>query len=202
MPIINFLKDLNKFRRKPVDQGNKSSQSIPCQDLLSHKKILDKILTENIIPFWYPGVIDFEEGGYRLNHGFQGKWKGRANKSLVAQARTIWFFSRLTNSEYGSGDYLEAAVHGYEFLRNRMWDKQFGGFFWEVDSTGKFPTKPAKHLYGQAFVLYALSEFALASKISSAEKLAQELFHLLEIKLRRGQEMLRKWKIFLKKVLR
>ena len=170
-----------------MNQGNKSSQSIPCQDLLSHKEILEKILTENIIPFWYPEVMDYEEGGYRLNHDLQGKWKGRANKSLVAQARTVWFFSRLVNSEYGTWDHLKAAKHGYEFLRVRMWDKQYGGFFWEVDSSGKIPTKPAKHLYGQAFALYALSEFALASGDSSAEKLAHELFCFLEEKAHDAQ---------------
>jgi cellobiose epimerase len=187
MSIINPLIDLIKLWRKPLYQGKKSIQSISCQDFLPYIETLEKILTENIIPFWYPEFMDFEKGGYRLNHDIQGKWKGRSNKSLVAQARTVWFFSRLVNSEYGTQDHLKAARHGYEFLKVRMWDKEYGGFFWEVDSSGKIPTKPAKHLYGQAFALYALSEFALASGDSSSKQLAHELFYLLEKKAHDAQ---------------
>ena len=44
-----------------------------------------------------------------------------------------------------------------------MWDQQFGGFYWEVDSSGRAATRPEKHMYGQAFGLYALTEYAMAS---------------------------------------
>lgn len=143
---------------------------------------MEEILVKNIIPFWYPEAIDFEEGGYRLNHDLQGKWRGQVNKSLVAQARTLWFYSRLTNSKYGTQNYLEAAKHGYDFLRDWMWDKRHGGFYWEVDPSGKIPTKSAKHLYGQAFALYALSEFAMASNDFMPKKICHELFYLIEEK--------------------
>lgn len=150
------------------------------QDLLQCKDTLEQVLTENVIPFWYPQVIDFEDGGYRLNHDLKGNWRGPANKRLVTQARTLWFFSRLARTEYGTTKHLDAARQGYEFLRDRMCDKQFGGFYWEVDSSGNTATKPDKHLYGQAFGLYALSEYAMASGDSQAMALAQKLFNLLE----------------------
>lgn len=150
------------------------------QNLLQCKDTLERILTENIIPFWYPKVIDFEDRGYRLNHDLKGNWRGPANKHLVTQARTLWFFSRLARTEYGTTEHLDAARQGYEFLRDRMCDKQFGGFYWEVDSSGNTATKPDKHLYGQAFGLYALSEYAVASGDSQATALAQKLFSLLE----------------------
>jgi len=144
------------------------------------QKIIERILTENILPFWYPQIIDSEEGGYGLNHDPQGRWKGQTNKQLVTQARTVWFFSRLANTRYGKNGHLEAARHGYEFLCNHMWDRQFGGFYWEVDSADQIATEPNKHLYGQAFGLYALSEYAIASGDSSATALAGELFSILE----------------------
>ena len=149
-------------------------------NLAQSYKILEKILTDNILPFWYPQVIDLEDGGYRLNHDFQGNWKGKTNKEFVHQARTVWFFSRVANTKYGTSDHLEAARHGYNFLINSLWDKQFGGFYWEVDSSGKVATKPDKHLYGQAFGIYALSEYALATGDNSAIALVRELFNLLE----------------------
>ncbi len=150
------------------------------QDVHRSQEVLERILNQNLLTFWYPQVIDSEDGGYRLNHDLQGKWKGRANKRLVTQARTVWFFSRLARTRYGKNGHLEAAQHGYEFLCNQMWDRQFGGFYWEVDSSGESATEPNKHLYGQAFGLYALSEYAIASGDSSATVLARELFSLLE----------------------
>ena len=48
--------------------------------------------------------------------------------------------------------------HGYRFLKEKMWDAKNGGFYWEVDASGNQKLKSRKHLYGQAFGLYALSE--------------------------------------------
>jgi mannose/cellobiose epimerase-like protein (N-acyl-D-glucosamine 2-epimerase family) len=169
------------YSRNVIFQLNPQSSSWSTQqDFHGSQEVLEQILTQNILPFWYPHVIDSEDGGYRLNHDLQGKWKGRTNKRLVTQARTVWFFSRLARTRYGKNEHLEAAQHGYEFLYNQMWDRQFGGFYWEVDSSGENATGPNKHLYGQAFGLYALSEYAITSGDSSATVLARELFSLLE----------------------
>jgi mannobiose 2-epimerase len=63
-----------------------------------------------------------------------------------------------------------------------MWDSEYGGFFWEVHPTGREATLSGKHVYGQAFGLYALSEYARASSDPEALKTAQELFTILERK--------------------
>jgi mannobiose 2-epimerase len=63
-----------------------------------------------------------------------------------------------------------------------MWDKANSGFVWEVDATGTKPTQPGKHLYGQAFALYALSEYYLASQSKEALDLASELFRTIDTK--------------------
>lgn len=163
------------------------SQQAYCpnkQDFLRKQEALERILVQNILPFWYPKVIDSEYGGYCLNHDLQGKWKGVTDKHIVSQARTLWFFSRMTNSRFSKKEYLEAARHGYEFLRGRMWDSQSGGFYWEVDPCGINVKRPHKHLYGQAFGLYALSEYAIASGDDSAVMLARELFDILESRCR------------------
>ena len=145
------------------------------------------ILLENIVPFWYPQTVDAEYGGYHLNHDERGDWLGPAGKGLVTQARMVWFFARLHNEGYGAEEYLEAARVGFEFMRDRMWDRVFGGFFWEMDTTGRIGTKPHKHLYGQAFALYALSEYIEATRDTSAVRLAGELFELLETRAHDGE---------------
>jgi cellobiose epimerase len=170
------------FRQlKPFPQSDPRSITAPANEELDRvKEILQRILFENILPFWYPRVIDSEYGGYRLNHDFQGIWKGSTGKFLVSQSRTLWFFSRITRSKFGEEKYLEAAKHGYRFLVEKLWDKKFGGFFWETDPSGEKANKTHKLLYGQAFALYALSEYGDASGDESAIALADNLFRILE----------------------
>ncbi len=180
-------KNFSSFGKAPGKPISPVGYRPTQENLLQSKQQLERILTENILPFWYPQVIDVTDGGYRLNHDLHGKCKGRANKHLVTQARTVWFFSRLARSPYGTNAHLDAARHGYVFLRDWLWDKDFGGFYWEVDSSGHVAAKPDKHLYGQAFGLYALSQYAIASGDPSAAALAQALFALLEARAHDSQ---------------
>jgi cellobiose epimerase len=143
---------------------------------------LEKNLTNSIIPFWYPKTIDRANGGYLLNHDLNGRLKSGGTKMIVTQSRMIWFFSRLSRAQRGPADSLEAAEVGYRFLKEKMWDRTNGGFYWEVNLAGDTKLRPKKHLYGQAFGLYALSEYYLASGRQEALDLAVELFNLMEAK--------------------
>ncbi|MBM3279747.1 MAG: AGE family epimerase/isomerase [Candidatus Handelsmanbacteria bacterium] len=149
-------------------------------DTTGVRQRLETLLLENLLPFWYPGTVDQQAGGYAFNHDVAGKWQGPSPKALVTQARAVWFFSRLYNSPYGKPEHREAARHGFAFLRDRMWDSEYGGFYWEVSEKGTQATKPDKHLYAQGFGLYALAEYIRASQDPQAKQLAGELFHLLE----------------------
>lgn len=143
-----------------------------------------RILERNVLPFWYPRVVDAENGGYTLHHGQHGDWLGPSPKGIVGQSRTLWFFSRLAERTPGAKHFLEAAHAGFAFLRDRLWDDIHGGFFWEVDFDGSVPLKVDKHLYGQAFGIYALSAYAHASGSSQARTMATALFGLLESRAR------------------
>lgn len=140
---------------------------------------LRTLLVENIVPFWLGQTVD-PEGGFRQNHDVKGRWSGPCPKHIVGQARETWFFARLARSRYGTPTYREVARHGFDFLRRSLWDSEHGGFFWEVDATGKLPTLPDKHLYGQSFGLYALSEYTSATGDPTALKLADKLFSLMD----------------------
>ncbi len=144
------------------------------------KAELERILTQNIIPFWFPGCIDRETGGFRLNHDKNGQWLGPGPKALVTQSRTVWFFARLANSPYGRPEHVEAALHGFRFLADKMWDPEYGGFFWMVDERGEKPVMEKKHIYGQSFALYALSELYRAAPRADVLDLARKTFQVLE----------------------
>jgi mannobiose 2-epimerase len=146
---------------------------------------LERLLFENMLPYWYPGVIDEVGGGYRgCDIGEQSE---SSHRKLMRQCRTLWFFARLARSPYGNDEFLDAARHGYEFLVERFLDEEFGGYHWAVDGEGRpvadHPQVGAallvKDMCGQSFALYALSEFALASGSAEVESRARELFGVI-----------------------
>lgn len=139
-------------------------------------------LKSNIASFWYPKCLDRQHGGYIIGFGPQGELEAGGTKMIVTQARTVWLFSRMARAGYSRKEYLAAADWGYRFLKEKMWDPKNGGFYWEVDATGKQKLKPKKHLYGQAFALYAISEYYLASQEKEALDFAIRFFNLLEAK--------------------
>ncbi|HET8549438.1 MAG TPA: AGE family epimerase/isomerase [Bryobacteraceae bacterium] len=135
---------------------------------------------DNIVRFWYPNTLDRANGGYIINHDAKGTPNPAGSKGIVTQARQVWLFSRLAREGYRRGEMLEAAQHGFRFLRDRMWDQRYGGFYWEVDATGAKSIRPKKHMYGQSFGLYAVSEYYLASKDKAALDLANDIFRRWE----------------------
>ncbi len=143
------------------------------------------VLLDNIASFWYPRSIDTLNGGYHLNFDAAGRPAPEEGRLIVSQARMVWFFSRLAREGYEKpgaftkADLLAAARHGYGYLRDTMWDKEHGGFYWMTSASGRV-TAPNKHLYGQAFGLYALSEYYLATGDREALELATRLFEILE----------------------
>jgi mannobiose 2-epimerase len=143
---------------------------------------LEKILKENIAAFWLSKSLDGKNGGYTINFGPRGEPKGPGVKMVVSQARNVWLFSRLARAGYGGKECLAAAEHGYRFLKEKMWDRKNGGFYWQVDATGATKLQSKKHLYGQAFALYAISEYYLATKKREALDFAIQLFMLIEAK--------------------
>lgn len=156
-----------------------AQQAIPPDVPREMRRALD----ENIHQFWHPKSIDTQLGGYRMHFGPDGAPKGDGPKGLVVQARMVWYFARMARAGYGDkAANLKAADHGYRFLTGRMWDAKHGGFAWEVDAAGTVKTKPKKHMYGQSFALYAVSEFALASGRKDVLDFAIRFFQLLEQK--------------------
>jgi mannobiose 2-epimerase len=143
---------------------------------------LERNLTQNIIPFWMKKTIDRTNGGYVINHDAKGTANASGSKGIVTQARQVWFFSKLAEEGYSRKESLEAAAHGFAFLRDKMWDRKNGGFYWEVDAAGAKQILPRKHMYGQSFGLYALSQYYIASRDKAALELANQLFNLFEEK--------------------
>ncbi len=151
----------------------------PVWDPAAIRTRAQQALDENLIPFWYPRSID-ARGGHTVHYGPQGEPLPGGTKMIVTQARMLWLSSRLLRARPGTAVLRTSADAGFAFLRDRMWDAAHGGFYWEVDPTGREVRRAGKHLYGQAFGLYALAEYVRATDSREARALADALFDRLE----------------------
>ncbi len=137
-----------------------------------------KELTERIIPFWNK-LRDDENGGF---YGFMDnslKVDKTADKGVILTSRILWFYSSCYRT-LGEEPLLDNARHAYEFLKKCV-DNENGGVYWMMTFDGK-PADTMKHTYNQAFAIYALSTFFLASGDRSALELALRLFDTVEEK--------------------
>lgn len=136
-------------------------------------------LTKRIIPFWN-SLRDDENGGF---YGFMGndlKVDKKADKGVILNSRILWFYSSAFKA-LGDRVLLDNAKHAYEFLRDHCYDKKHGGVYYMMTFDGK-PSDDMKHTYNQAFAIYALSAYYIASGDKEALALAYELFNTIETK--------------------
>ncbi|NNE08285.1 MAG: hypothetical protein HKN20_06950 [Gemmatimonadetes bacterium] len=149
-----------------------------------YSDILERLLRENVLPFWERHAVDELRGGYHLNHDGHGRDRGPAHKRAVAQARMLWFFSAVARSPYGNDFHRESAHHGFAFIKRALIDPAHGGVFWEVDENGKAPTEPGKHLYAQFQAIYALAEYHAMTDSPEAAELARGILSRVNGKAR------------------
>jgi cellobiose epimerase len=144
---------------------------------------IEQNLTRNIVPFWFPRSVDTQYGGFIVHYGPKGEALEGGVKMIVTQARQTWLASALLRSPYATNTpgLRQIADHGYRFLRDVMWDKTNGGFVWQVDRTGTV-MRAQKHLYGQAFGVYAVAEYAIATGNKEALAFALEAFRVIDAK--------------------
>jgi len=134
---------------------------------------------------WYPASIDTEYGGFYSD--FDHKWQldGTQEKMIVTQARHVWTAATVAEFYDGEPSYLDVGKHGFEFLKNRMWDAENGGFYQTVTREGVPKASNAEYgivktAYGNAFGVYGLAAYARVSKNQEALALAKEAFMWLE----------------------
>lgn len=165
---------------------------MPTRSLVEKAQIwreeLSAHLDKELLPFWLDRCRDQRWGGYLSHFDASGNDTGEDEKSLIAQSRTLYSMSLAARLGHHSDRCAELAAHGFDFLRDRLWDREYEGFRWTVHRDGS-PKCDKKILYGHSFAVYALSEYYLSSGSRDALSLAERTFELIQthaIDLRRG----------------
>jgi mannobiose 2-epimerase len=138
-----------------------------------------KHLTTELLPFWLNRCKDDKYGGFITHFDKDGKDAGTDEKSLISQTRTVYSMSAAHRAGYGGGKCAEFARHGVDFLINKMWDNQYGGFYWMLDRQGNV-TINKKILYGLSFAMYSLSEYTMATGDARGLEYAGKVFDLVK----------------------
>lgn len=135
-------------------------------------------LDNNILPFWSTRVKDESTGGYHGAFLADGTPDKAAPRVLILNARLLWTFSSAYRI-FGDESYLQDAWYAYRYFMKYFWDAKNLGAYYSVHPDGA-PEKEFKLVYGQAFAIYALSEFNRATGHGPALTDAVALYEKLE----------------------
>ncbi len=139
--------------------------------------------TTNFINKWYPKVIDFEYGGYFTNLTYDFELTSRQEKMIVTQARHIWTLSKIAEFT-GDKVFTDYASHGFNFLKNKMWDHKNGGFYQIKSREGNFCDiegwRDEKRIYGNAYGLLGLSAFYKLTRYDTVLDFTQKVFEWID----------------------
>lgn len=139
---------------------------------------LETELKEGILDFWLKYSKDDVNGGFLGEVQRDLTVIDNAPKSLVLNTRILWTFSSAYRL-YQNSEYLTMAQRAYHYLNEHFIDYANGGLYWMLNAKGE-PIETKKQIYGQAFAIYAYSEYYRAVQDEKALAQAIELFQLLE----------------------
>lgn len=144
--------------------------------------VIEHSAQTGLLDMWYPNAVDSLHGGFLTAFTFDFKPADNQNKMIVTQSRHVWTTAKAAMAYPERDHFLKASAHGVEFLKNVMWDKTYGGFHQLVDRQGNVIAEgeSQKTAYGNAFGIYGLSAFVMATGDTAALSLAKKAFHWLE----------------------
>jgi cellobiose epimerase len=148
---------------------------------MDRKQLRDSIERElhgNLLPFWRERSLDHIYGGFVAEMANDGALNARAPKGLILNARLLWTFSALYRELADMRDFA-LARRAFDCLKTCFRDRECGGYVWRVDQDGSV-LDSSKKIYGQAFCIYALSEYHRATGDGNALRAAAMLCSLIE----------------------
>lgn len=146
--------------------------------LLAYSSRLEQELRQNILPFWMREAVDTPRGTFHGELTNDLVVNPTAPRGALLTCRILWTFAAAYRAHRDPA-YLPMADLAYTDLLARFADETHGGFFWSINSDGT-PRETRKQIYGQAFGIYALTEYHLASGRREPLDGAIALYHLLE----------------------
>ncbi|MEP7346245.1 MAG: AGE family epimerase/isomerase, partial [Gemmatimonadaceae bacterium] len=146
--------------------------------LLALASELEMELTQRILPYWMTHAVDDLRGGFAGLIDADNVADPLAPKGAILNARILWTFAA-AERVLGLRAYRETAERALCYFRAFFIDRVHGGVYWMVDADG-IRLDERKHVYAQAFAIYALSEHFRASGDDASLHDALRIYRLVE----------------------
>ncbi len=150
----------------------------PTSALTSLRAEVKDELVERLLPYWMGHAVDKEHGGFVGLVLPDGTVFRDASKGCILNARILWTFSA-AYAALGGDHVLAMANRAADYFTAHFVDAEHGGVFWSVDASGA-RDDDRKHVYAQAFAIYALAEHHRATGSDASLGAAIDIFELVE----------------------
>ena len=152
----------------------------------AYLKFADEVeaaLRRDALGVWFPRSVDKEHGGFHAN--FTREWEPAPSegKFSVFQGRMVWVASQVMSRRPElRAQFAPYVRHGVEYLRDVLWDRRYGGFYWGLDDAGRVTKEftDGKHLYGMSFCLYGLASAYKATRDPKTLEFAASTFRWMD----------------------
>jgi N-acylglucosamine 2-epimerase len=129
--------------------------------LLDRKKGYERLLFDDVMPFWLAHGVDRENGGFFTGLAADGELI-ESDKSVWFQGRMSWTFATLYADYRQNPAYLEAARLGIQFLEKACTDTD-GKMFFRVTRDGRPLIKRKRYFFSEAFAIIGLAAYSRAT---------------------------------------
>lgn len=133
-----------------------------------YEKELDQTLN-----FWYDHGYDHEHGGFYVCLQRNGELFG-TDKSVWAQGRGLWVFSKAYNDIKKDPRYLQIAKDAFEFIKNHCYDKD--GRMWFIVTDDGRGIQKRRYWFSETFAVVGSVELYKATNDKKYLKLARETY--------------------------
>ena len=142
------------------------------------RRAMARELREGILPYWMARAADTRHGGFVGAIDGDDVADADAPKNAILNTRILWTFAAAYRV-LGDEAYRATAERAVQFVRACLIDRAHGGVYWMVNADGS-PRDTRKHVYAQAFAIYALAEHFRATHDPASLDDAVALFRLVE----------------------
>ncbi len=139
---------------------------------------IEGYLTGKLLPFWFQRVAA-PEGGFTTYFGRDGAPTGQTDKTVIQQTRSIFMLSHVIRNGFGGETAPRLVKPGVDWFLEHFADREHDGWLWIIDKDGR-PIIADKIMYGQSFAIYAMSEYAMATRDPRGRLAAERTFELVQ----------------------
>ena len=143
-----------------------------------YSRRIEADLRGNILPFWIGHVVNPGNAGFLGSLTNDLAADRAAERGALLTSRILWTFSA-AYSRYRDPAYLAMADHACNDLAHHFHDAENGGYWWSISAEGTV-LRDRKQVYGQAFAIYALTEFHAATGLVEPLERAIAAYRLIE----------------------